>query len=175
MIRHKKILVAVSILVVAALAVGFFFINFDQYNKNLAAELAKPMEQALVDRGGVKACQDGDSGRGPDNRRPWYQVFYQMPMDKNAAQSLANEIASRQGYSLKHATLKDRGPVSVADQFVDAWYFDNTSKNIPYGDIQPGPVELAFIVDDSNSTYNCGKRTSQNSVIGISIKLRDFK
>lgn len=99
-----------------------------------------------------------------------------MPIDKSKAQSEAYSIASQQGYSLKHAMLSDRGPISVADQFVDVWYFDNTSKQIPFGDIQPGTVDLRFVVDGPSSTYNCGKKIPQdNSVIGISIKLRGFK
>lgn len=73
--KQKKLLVFVLALAIILSVAGFFFVGFGQYHKNLAAELASPMEKALIDKGGIEICKDGDNGRGPDNRRPWYQVF----------------------------------------------------------------------------------------------------
>ncbi len=146
---------------------------------NYANEVVLPLEESLIKAGAVRdGCgTHGDTGRGFDNRRPWFQAFYDMPMSKEDATKYVYESALKEGYKLKQASKEDRGPITVADDFVDAWHFDYTSKPVPYSDLEPGIIKLAMIIDGPGSTYDCARKPIQpgHSIVGIDVKLTDFK
>lgn len=146
------------------------------YSTNYAEETVRPLEKALVEKGGIKYYENGDSGRGIDNKSPWLQVFYEMPFDVQESLKLINVIAKENGYTLTHASPQNRGPMSVADIFIDRWYYDYTSKTAGYSDLRSGPVRLALIVDGPDSTYSSGRTIPEgHSIVGIDLALPSYK
>lgn len=99
---------------------------------NPAKESAKPIEAALVQAGAVKKCETGSPGKGPDSSSPWYQASYEVYGDTNATISLLYTVAQKNGHSLTHASLENRGPIKVADAYIDKWYFDNKKQGITF-------------------------------------------
>lgn len=169
------IVVPVAILVIIGLPVVYF----SYLLKNRAAELVSPLGKELVENGATKLCDSGDPGRGPDNTAPWYRAYYDLSMSKDAAISLVNMAASHNGYTLTHASPTNRGHLSaVADIYIDRWYFDDTSKQNPYSDIQPGPIELAVVVGDPGAKKSCDPTKTVDAgheEVGIEVKLPEFK
>ena len=145
---------------------------------NYAADTAASIEALLSNAGGIKGCTRGDSGRGPDNENPWYEVYYSVPIKEADAVSLTYRVTSQEGYRLTHASIDNRGPVGVADQFIDKWYFDDTTKLSPYKDLKEGSIKFFATVNADGSDTVCSRKLKMdaaNSVIGISIYLPDYK
>lgn len=142
---------------------------------NYAEDVAAPFDKALVAAGATKGCISGTNGRGLDSREPRYQAVYDVPLDQEKAKNLVYETASAQGYSLKQASVDQRGPIAVADQFVDKWHYDSTSKTSTYRDLKDGNVELSFVIDDASSSYKCGNVPSNHTVVLVKVTLPSFK
>ena len=124
---------------------------FSALNKstaNYAEEVAKPLEEGLVKAGGVKKCGSGDAGRGSDNVQPHYGVTYELPLSREQAIATINKVSSENGYSLSHASVTNRGSVPVADQYLDNWFYDTAGRMSPYKDLQPGKIDLFFVVNN---------------------------
>jgi hypothetical protein len=162
-------------LIFIAIAIFAFFVQRYLFS-NRALEVADPIQTALMKKGARKICENGDGGRGPDNQTPWSQVFYDLPVDKHEAQAAVYQIADQNGFKLTHASPKNRGFLgAVADVFIDKWYF-STNKTVPYNDMEPGQIQLAFAVDGPGSTYECGGKLQQgHSVVGVDVRLTSFK
>lgn len=175
--KKKTALIGIALLVAAiVLTVIFLYLNRNSASGNLAIDAVKPLEASLNEKGGVKYYTNGDDGKGSDNKNPWYQVFYELPMNQDEALTLVNQIAEANGYKLTHASPNNRGPLGVADAYIDKWYYDHTSKQAPYDALKSGTVQLAFIVDGPDSTYNSGRSIPGNhSVVGIDVRLPEFK
>lgn len=142
---------------------------------NYAEDVAEPFDKALIAAGSTKGCIGGTNGRGLDSRDPRYQAVYDVPLDQEKAKNLIYETASAQGYNLKQASVEQRGPIAVADQFVDKWHYDNTSKASTHKDLKDGKVELSFVVDGATSSYKCGDVSPTHSVVIIKVVLPSFK
>jgi hypothetical protein len=173
--KKTKIKVA-SILVILILVAGSYLL-LTNFTQNRAEEAVKPVQHELVKLGAQKLCENGNSGRGPDNQAPWSQTFYDLPQGKDQAVSTVYKIANENGYNLTHASATNKGFLdAVSDNFIDKWYF-STNKNTPYSDMQQGPVKLAFAVDGPGSTYECGSKKLEqgHSVVGIDVRLTDYK
>lgn len=114
-------------------------------NANRAVEAAAPLESSLVKSGAVKQCSRSDSGRGPDNNRPWYDAIYQIPTTRDGALAFLNQAAEQNGFHLTNSTT----PANPGD---NKFYGDTTSKHSTYTDLQDGNIEVAVTVFGS-STY----------------------
>ena len=145
---------------------------------NYAEEVAKPLEAALVKAGGGKKCSRGDAGRGSDNTQPWYQAYFEFLETESRVVDIVGSIASQNGYSLKHASSTNRGPLGVDDKFIDKWYFDDTSKTSSYVDLQAGKINLAAQINASGLESACNDGIAidaSHSAVGIDIKLPSVK
>lgn len=173
----SKKLIVTAIAVVGIVLLGWLvYMWYQSVTVNYAQEVAKPLEEALVKAGAKKMCSNGDAGRGPDNRTPWLQDFYYLPMEQQQAEKLMYKVTDENGYKLSHASKESRGPVNVADEFVDMWYYDYSSKTSPYTNLQAGNIKLAVIVDGTGAGYKCSDSVPSNTtVIGVDVKLPNYK
>lgn len=91
---------------VAVIFYSLYFVlggGFFGPHANDAEKTAKPFMAQIKQLGGKKICDNGDSGHGLDNRKPWYQIYYTVP-DTKALTDQVNDIAGKQGYSLSPDT-----------------------------------------------------------------------
>jgi hypothetical protein len=177
----------VGVVVGIAAVVGVGWIVFSQRTTlNYAEEVAKPLETGLVETGGIKKCGTGDAGRGSDNRSPWYDVYYELPQGREKAIATINKIAEDNGYKLSHASLQNRGPVSVPDIFVGNWFYDTVGKPSPYQDLGAGKINLSFTINNDGpielSDLSCKTDTpvvvnsdADTSAVSIRVGLPEFK
>lgn len=184
----KSFLVAgLVVALVAVIAMAWAITKSPTTNKNYALQTSEPLESVLVKAGAVKKCGYGDNGKGTDNQTPWYDAFYELPANRSEAIELVNKAAKDNGYNLTHASRENRGGLgAIADEFIDNWYFDNTSKTSSYGDLEAGNVKLAFGVNNdgehSLSDISCGTESTvvinsgeNTSMISLSVKLPNLK
>lgn len=176
--KHRKLILIIlaSLSSIALICWGVFLLT--SQNTNRAAEVAKPLEQALVEAGGIKMCSNGDDGKGWDNRAPYYGATYGFSVDKFAAIKIVNQIAANNGYGLVHASTSNRGFLnSVADDFVDDWYFDDSSKASDYSDMSPGKIRLSAVVYGEGQKSDCTHEVIApgHSTIGIGVYLPDYR
>jgi hypothetical protein len=185
-VRKKQLLVfaglAALLVVIAVLALVLPKRNS---TINYAEEVAKPLERALADAGGVRKCALGNSGRVEltgSNITPWYQVYYELPQGRESAKATVMKIAADNGYSLKQATLQERGSVPVADPYVDDWLYNVAEKKSLYTDLEAGNVTLFAQVMNTPGTYTCNNGESARieagngvSAIRWDVKLPSFK
>lgn len=160
------------------LILGFFLFNFTLLGPiiksgvlpNYAEEVAAPIEQALVEVGARKVSSGGSNGRGIDDTTPGYGATFIVPVGENKAIEISRSIAEKNGFTLLHATKENPGIINVADEFVDNWYYDSTSKNADPTKFEEGKVELKWEVNVENQDTN----PNQTS-IRFDIKLPSFK
>jgi hypothetical protein len=69
------------------------------FHGNGAQSAAKPFLAKVEQAGGKKICENGDSGYGIDNNRPWYDAYYQIPDSSSLTNKIKN-FANQTGYSL---------------------------------------------------------------------------
>lgn len=178
-IKSKKkmwVIIALLALLLAAVSYLTYSAIHPRTSSNLADDAAKPLKTSIENIGGIKFYENGDGGHGGDNQAPWYQVFYELPIPQDKAIEAVNKIAKTNGYNLKQATPQNPGPISVASEFLNKWYYDYSSVQSRYSDLKAGNVRLAFIVDGPGSTYSSGRNiTANHSIVGIEIRLPDFK
>jgi len=169
--KPSAVAILVGTVVTASLIWGGIAAVSPKSTANYAEEVARPLDKALVKAGGTKQSSGGDNGRTSDNRNPYYDSIFEMPIDRPAALTLINQVARDNSYSLVHASPTNRGQLgAVADIYIDNWYFDNTSKNSSYSELEDGPVELAMKLGDEDKPDRPGHTT-----IRLSIYLPAFK
>lgn len=175
--RSFRLSLGAALALIAGVGVATFY-GMSMYFANRAEEVARPLESAIVNVGGVKLCATGDSGRGPDNTSPHYGASYKLNFGKDRAIQLINSVAKQNGYTLTHATPSNKGHLgSVADQFIDGWYFDDESKRNPYNDIEGGSIRLSFVVYGEGEKESCSQTIIEpsHSVVGIGVQLPSFR
>lgn len=128
---------------VLILAIPIIFLTF-RFTYNYASAAAKPLENALAKRGGVKQCDRGDNGAGPDNTSPWYYAIYKISGDKQQANETVRQAAKDSGFSLVDDTL----PPNPED---NTFLADHTSKTSDYLFLKPGKVDLSVKVFGSKA------------------------
>jgi hypothetical protein len=176
---QNTVTVASLVVAVAVIAIiiggAIFLFNIFKGEQNYAEETARPIESRLVSKGAIKKCVRGDDGRGYANREPWYEAYYEVPVDQQRAIALINDAAQAEGFKLTHASPDNKGGLSVADEYIAAWYFDHTSKKSSYP-TKSGAVKLAMTVNAHGAQTTCGKDTpitvdASHSVIGVRVRL----
>lgn len=169
--NFTRLLIAL-ILVVLMIAGLTFFIN---YNRNYAAEVAAPIEQELIKAGAVKKCSSGSTGKGflSGNLEPWYEASYAIKADRQAAEDAVFTATRLNGFSLVYASPSNKGPLgSVADAYINNWYFDNFSKSNIFTDLKNGPVTLTVRIEPSKDTERCSEDRSSSIDISVSLPAR---
>jgi hypothetical protein len=188
-LTKKTILKLTLSLVFIAIAVCLVWYLTWSSTTNYAAEVAKPLEQRLVEAGAVKKCSYGDAGRGPSNWEPWYRSYFEVPTPREQAIELLDEISAKEGFNLTHATPENRGHLgAVGDIHIQNWFFDNTSKKANFPRLEEGFVKLAFSVNNDEayevSGLSCGSGKekpvtinagTERTGVSISIELPDIK
>jgi hypothetical protein len=167
----------IGLIVAAGLAWGGMAL-FNKSTANYAEEVAKPLEAALVQAGGKKICSRGDGGRGPDNTEPWYEANFAFAETESRTIEIVESVTSQNGYRLTHASPTNRGPLGVDDKFIDKWYFDNTSKDRPYDDLQAGKIDLAVQVNANGLESTCPEGITidaTHSAVGVDVRLPSMK
>ena len=182
----RTILILFSIGVIAIPILYYLYNQSFLSPRNYAADVAKPLEDALVKAGAVKKCTQGDNGRSIDNRMPWHQSYWELAADRDTAVSTMTKIAKENGYTIQQATVDDRGSVTVGDEFLHRWFFDVSAKPSTFQDLQSGKVDLQIAVNNDGD-FELGKLTcgtsdhvnilsnAQHSAITISVRLPAFK
>ena len=161
-ISNGKLLIIVSaVAVVAALSYLVLLSPYgawlrDSAATNYAEEVAKPIEKELIDAGATKEKSSGDNGRGISNSIPAYSSQFKVPLGEAETAQLVKDTAARNGFDLTQATLEDKGPVNVIDQYVDNWYYDNTSRDADFPGLSEGKIDfMAEVnVEDSDTDPN---------------------
>ncbi len=177
---NRKLLMVIAALILAVLV----FLALTPYGNyfwggNRAEEVAKPIEIKLAEAGAIKVCATGNGGWGVDNKRPWHDATYKVAVGVEKARELALSAARDSGYSLAQAKPGNNGDLGVADVYLDAWWFDTTSKQTSFSELERGPVRLYVGVNASGSDTSCGGSKlaidSTNSTIVVRVSLPDAK
>jgi hypothetical protein len=173
---HKKLILAVAILLGIGLLGWLAYSWYQSATVNYAQEAARPLEDALVKAGAVKVCSNGDAGLGPDNRKPWVYELYEISGDKNSSIALIQNAAKESGFSLSPAT-------SPANLENNSFYSDNSTKKNPYTGLKDGYIELiaevygskAYSGDISLCTVKTSSSSSNKTTLDITINLPERK
>ncbi len=165
------VLVAGLVVVILALIVTQFFDN-----SNYAKETAKTFEHNLTLKGAAKLCSTEDSGRGLDNRRPWYHALYKVAGNKDIASQILLDAAKQSGF-----TLKSIAPPNPED---NVFYEDRASVQSSHQRLKPGNVEFLteiygskiFSGDSQLCTVKnaTGGQTSE-TLIDITVNLPEYR
>lgn len=140
-----KLFLAGGAVVLVALIV-WWIISLNGTKSNHAEATAKPFEAALAQAGAVKKCTAGDTGFGPDNKKPFYNATFETNLDKEGAIKLVQEVASGQGYRLE----SHQSPYDYI-----SWYSDNASKQSSYSDLKAGAIGLSMNVYSGGDNLSC--------------------
>jgi len=144
---------------------------------NRAAEVAAPLESALVKAGGVKKCSLGDPGFssfGVDNLRPSHTGVYQLQVGRKEAIEIITRIGKENGFEFK--TDKPTDDVNAGVNFID-----QTSKRNPYSELRDGYVYASGGVDRYGSNQQCGIGTEilvtneSQTIVYVYVSLPDRK
>lgn len=145
---------------------------------NHAEEIAATLDRTLTSKGGAKKCSTGDDGHGSDNLRPWYNAYYELPLSKEQATAVVKKAAEENGYYLAQASAEHRSPILPADVYLNNWYFDDTSKQSTYSDLEDGPIQLGVGVNAHGSDKACKTPLTidgSHTVVTVHVSLPDVK
>lgn len=163
---YKALFVIVPVILLAIAGGGYFGLNYAKQKRQPVQsfsyashneEAARPIEEGLTKAGGIKKCTIGSNGGfNTEGHATNYNAFFEVPMSRDKAVELIKNIARNNGFTLTHAIDK-RGPVPVADVYLDDWYYDTTSKINPYSDLGTGYIYLFLTVNnDGKKSLACG-------------------
>lgn len=146
--NHSLLLILAICFLAAAVLVWITITLFTKSTVNYAEEVAKPLEKALAEAGGVKVCSRGDAGRGPDNDQPNYESRFQLAMGKDDAVKLVGRVAEGGGFKLSRSD----SPYESIE-----WYSDKITKENTYRELNDGKVVLNISTysDTSEQVSSC--------------------
>jgi hypothetical protein len=177
---YSKVLKTTLITTAIILLVGILAYNFPfpgnpvamLFYPNLAEEVAKPIEKALVEAGAVKLCESGSNGKGMSNN-PRYLARFESDLNHENILKLLGNISKEEGFA-------NVSPVSnnAGTSFIDA--------TIPTTDnrLETGNIEFLYAVNvqkhfDPNinskgCTLSDGEKPGASTFL-IQINLPSFK
>ena len=118
-------------------------------------EAAQPIEAGITEAGGVKKCTIGrNGGFNTQGHVTAYNAFFEVPLPRDKAIEMIKEVARNSGFTLTHAS-EARGPVPVADIYLENWYYDTTSKPNPFTELGNGNIYLFLTVDNETTNLTC--------------------
>ena len=167
--KSKKMWI-LGIIAILLLIPVLLFIVFFGNRPNYAEEAAKPIEQALYDKGAKKIKGGGDGGYGPDNQTPGYGALLSVPMSEAETTTLVKSIAAENGYSLKEATKEDKGPINIDDRYLGGIYYDWTSRKPEVSALRNGYIKFSVDINKENADTDPNKTTVQ-----LGFELPSFK
>jgi len=143
--KWSKVTVVTVLLVI--FAVGAFWAFHLTHSD--ATSTAAPLEKLLLAKGATKVCGSGSSGHGPDDLTPIYTAYYETTLSRDQASLLVTQVASENGFNLKHAKAND---LPVPAIYINNWYFDYSSKTNQLPWAEKGPVKLTFVLGNASTT-----------------------
>jgi hypothetical protein len=149
--KRKLTPAAIILSIIGAVFVSFLlyiYFNSPFSPINRAAEVAAPLEAALVKAGGVKQCEKGNPGFGGDNWEPWYVGVYQLQVGRQEAIETITRIGRENGYDFK--TDKPTDDVNAGVVLEDG------SKQNPYSELKDGRMTVAGVADRYDDDRRCG-------------------
>ncbi len=163
------------VMLLVVLAVGAFHLTHSD-----AASAAVPLEKSLLAKNVTKVCGGGSSGHGPDDLTPIYTAYYETTLNRNQANALVAQVASENGFNLRHAKDND---LPVPAIYINNWYFDYSSKTSQLPWAEKGSIKLTFVLGNASTTAKdssytlakCGDKknvTIKNDADHIAIQLR---
>ncbi len=174
--RVKIVLMVILVLTVIG---GLGYFNYRNLTRNYANEDARPLENAMTANGAKKLCSREDTGRGWDNRRPWYYAIFEVPGGREAATELALN------------TMKERGFVNFVGSAAPATpndittFSDKVSQRSSHIDLEEGPesVSLEIFYDSFYPTTGnlfCGVQETDNppadkTLVRFTLSLPEYK
>ena len=109
-LRHRRrlFITAVGVVVLVALGGSAFSAarSAGLFHENIAETGFRPMADALRASGATLACDQGDSGHGPDNPSPWYKAVFAAPRSVILPDRVM-QIAAQEGFTLAKLRLAD--------------------------------------------------------------------
>jgi hypothetical protein len=121
-------------------------------------------------------CSRGDSGRGPDNREPWYGVVFEIKDDVESAKTLIKTSLTGDGFSESSFSF---------DQQYKEWTIANASKPSSYSSLSEGQVKFSATVyeqkhydaaNDKNFCTLSGQGKIQGvTTFAIGVNLPEYK
>jgi hypothetical protein len=116
---------------------------------NYAKQVADPFDRALTEHSASKKCEEGTSGYwGIDSREPNFGAYYESSMSRSAAINEITQLAQKNGFRLTQATA-NLNPGYASNEFIENYYYDNTSKVDQFPKLVQGPTELIFEIINS--------------------------
>jgi hypothetical protein len=141
--RSRIIATAIGLMLILASVASAWFVRY-QIEHNYAEDSAHQFEKALIQRGAAKQCSRGDTGRGWDNKSPWYKAVFEVPGNREEATELVRQAAEEDGYSL----TETMGPGNPED---NKFYADKTSKRSSFSDLETGNLDFRVEIYGSSS------------------------
>ncbi|HET9412034.1 MAG TPA: hypothetical protein VFO38_04245 [Candidatus Saccharimonadales bacterium] len=170
----KTALFFIACLLIAALASAATYLGRDY-----AKETIQPIEATLLAEGAKKLCESGSSGKGPDNKEPWYGAYYTVQKPQNETEVLVRKASQQSQFTLTQASTAKRGLVEVDDAYIQYWYF--ADKDSSYTDLTPGKAKLSFALynDTEHAPKNvCGQSVTvddQHTLVQVNLLLPSYK
>lgn len=172
--KSKKKLAAITVVtLLLVFAMGYVIYSFMQPkgSGNYAQEVVKPIEKLILDKGAIKKFGGGDEGKGPGNNQPYYDAGYEVPGSKEEVIAAVEGIVASEGFKLARASTENRGYlITVGDEYISDWYFDDTSRENPYSELRPGKIQLGFRIGDDEKQVPVGY-----TYIRINIQLPSYR
>jgi hypothetical protein len=105
-------------LTVSLLALAWLGSSLDLFGGNAAQHEVRSLVASVRHAGGRKLCDNGDAGRGIDNRQPWYEAYYEIA-DRPGLTDEVKAEAAHAGYPLEQDTerISELKDASEASQF----------------------------------------------------------
>lgn len=168
----NKFKLAAGIVVLLILVAAIWAVTILMGQKNYAQQAASNLEKSLISTGATRVCSTGDSGRGSDNRTPWYTVYFKSSMAQSQAKDTISTAAKNNDFNnLSQAASGTKGYLG------DVVYIDE-SKASSNSELQPGSVDLAMALTNSGPLHPCGDEISSDgnhTIISVEIRLPNFK
>ena len=158
--KYKVVKLLVVFGVIVILCVLALNLTFNVPNQ--AKTVARPLENAFINKGLSKICSLEDNGRGIDNTQPWYTVYLESSTTTDQLEDLAVSIAKENGFELKKAPDGTKGYLG------DVVYTGSKNEN-------EGKTELAIAFTNSAPLHACTPKTiradGQHTAIALELKL----
>jgi hypothetical protein len=173
--RTKLLIVAI----VGVILVVVAYLGIKAMDYNFARDDAQPLVKALEAKGAKKLCSREDSGRGMDNKAPWYYALFEVSADREQATKTALEAMKENGFD------NFKGSAATATPDVVNTYSDEASKKNTHTELKDGNVGLT-VEALLNTTYSssdnrfCGTQQTDNApagktIIRITLGLPEYK
>ena len=171
----KRFLIPAIFLIVISSFILYIAISTGAFQKNLAAEVAAPIERELIAGGAKKTCYRDNNGKDLYKNPPYYYAQYEISGDSDQVAVYIKKSLQKAGYSLVDGKL----PPNPADNL----FYEDITKDSPFADLEPGKIDVSVIIFGSSDTIDnpfCvvqeqNTPPSDHRVVRVSVGLPKFK